>query len=60
MTSQEALNIVNQTRLQLSTTGEAHDVLREAVQTLAKMVAESVSPEPSRDGATEEVPTQAT
>ena len=56
MTPQEALSLINQTLRQVNTTADNHDLLREAVQTLAKLVAEPVSPEASRDGATEEVP----
>ena len=56
MTPQEAVSLINQTLRQVNTTADNHDLLREAVQTLAKLVAEPVSPEPSRDGATEEVP----
>ncbi len=54
MTPQDALSLINQTIRQINTTADNHDLLKEAVGTLARMILESKQDE--KDAGGEEEP----
>lgn len=40
MTTEQAMNVINQMRRQFRGTGDDHDLLRQAIETLAKKIEE--------------------